>query len=129
MLLRYSQHLAQGYGVVWNVGEKPGDGATDFLFMFAVAGLHRAGLSLERAAPALGLTAHALTVVGVFLSVRSLFGGGRALALIPPLLPPLGPRLRPLTARHGTPPFPLAALTAWHPPHRLLPAEPDEAPR
>ncbi|HET7142495.1 MAG TPA: hypothetical protein VFI68_00630, partial [Anaerolineales bacterium] len=33
MLMRYSQHLAQGHGVTWNIGEHPVDGATDFLFM------------------------------------------------------------------------------------------------
>jgi arabinofuranosyltransferase len=128
MLLRYSQHLAQGYGVVWNVGEKPVDGATDFLFMVAVAALHRAGLPLERAAQALGLTAHALTVIGVFLSIRSLFGGGRALALIPAVFLAVGPGLRHLAACYGTPLFALTALTAWYAAHRLLAAEPDELP-
>ena len=39
MLMRYSQHLAGGHGIVWNIGEKPVDGATDFLFMAAAAGL------------------------------------------------------------------------------------------
>jgi hypothetical protein len=128
MLLRYSQHLAQGYGIVWNVGEKPVDGATDFLFMVAVAALHRGGLPLERAAQALGLTAHALTVIGVFLSVRSLFGAGRALALIPAVFLALGPGLRHLAACYGTPLFALAALIAWYHAHRLLAAEPDQLP-
>jgi len=31
MLLRYSKHFAEGRGIVWNVGEPPVDGATDFL--------------------------------------------------------------------------------------------------
>ncbi len=128
MLLRYSQHLAQGYGVVWNVGEKPVDGATDFLFMVAVAALHRTGLPLERAAQALGLMAHALTVIGVFLSIRALFGGGRAVALIPAVFLALGPGLRHLAAGYGTPLFALAALAAWYPAHHLLGAEPDELP-
>jgi len=33
ILMRYAQHLAAGHGIVWNVGEPPVDGATDFLFM------------------------------------------------------------------------------------------------
>jgi hypothetical protein len=37
MLLRYSEHLAQGFGITWNVGEKPVEGATDFLYMVMVA--------------------------------------------------------------------------------------------
>ena len=29
MLLRYAKHIAEGYGVVWNIGDTPIDGATD----------------------------------------------------------------------------------------------------
>jgi len=50
MLLRYARHLGHGQGIVWNVGEKPVDGATDFLYLLAVAGVTRAGLGVESAA-------------------------------------------------------------------------------
>ena len=43
ILLRYAQHLAGGYGILWNIGEKPVDGATDFLFMVVVAGMAKSG--------------------------------------------------------------------------------------
>ena len=33
MLMRYAQNFAGGHGIVWNIGEHPVDGATDFLFM------------------------------------------------------------------------------------------------
>ena len=55
MLMRYAENLAAGHGIVWNVGEAPVDGATDFLFMSSVAGLdqarpfHRPGGSSPRA--------------------------------------------------------------------------------
>ena len=39
MLMRYAQHLAGGHGIVWNIGEHPVDGATDFLFMVVSAAL------------------------------------------------------------------------------------------
>ena len=26
ILMRYSQHLSQGHGIVWNIGDKPVDG-------------------------------------------------------------------------------------------------------
>jgi hypothetical protein len=42
MLLRYSQHVAAGQGITWNVGERPVEGATDFLYMMAVGGVTRA---------------------------------------------------------------------------------------
>lgn len=37
MLLRYSQNVADGHGIVWNVGQPPVEGATDFFYMLAVA--------------------------------------------------------------------------------------------
>lgn len=39
MLLRYSNHLAQGAGITWNVGEHPVEGATDFLYMASIAAI------------------------------------------------------------------------------------------
>jgi hypothetical protein len=33
MLMRYADHLAHGQGIVWNIGEPPLDGTTDFLFL------------------------------------------------------------------------------------------------
>ena len=72
MLMRYSRHLAAGHGIVWNIGEKPVDGATDFLFMVVLAAVHGLGLSLETSARAIGLFAHAATVWLVFWGARRL---------------------------------------------------------
>jgi len=49
MLMRYARHWAAGEGIVWNVGEPPVDGATDFGFLAVVALLARLGLPLEAA--------------------------------------------------------------------------------
>ncbi len=38
--MRYAQHLAQGYGLVWNIGEKPLEGFTNPGWMFFMAVLH-----------------------------------------------------------------------------------------
>ncbi|MBX7243557.1 MAG: hypothetical protein K1X92_17595 [Bacteroidia bacterium] len=70
MLMRYAKHLGEGYGIVWNKGEKPVDGATDFLFMCAVAFLYKTGFSIEGAVRALTLSAHLLTVLFVYLYNR-----------------------------------------------------------
>jgi hypothetical protein len=113
MLLRYSDHLAAGHGIVWNLGEAPVDGATDFLFMAAVAGLHALGVPLERAAQGLGLAAHAATVVLVYLAGRQLFGAPRSLAVVPAAFLLAGPGLRHLAASYGTPLFALATTVAW----------------
>jgi hypothetical protein len=113
MLLRYSRHLAAGHGIVWNVGEKPVDGATDFLFMVLVAGVHRLDVGLETAARAIGLFAHATTVLLVFLGARLLYGASRPWALVPAAFLAVGPGLRHLAACYGTPLFALAATVAW----------------
>ena len=113
MLLRYSSHLASGHGIVWNIGEPPVDGATDFLFMVLVAGLARLGLDLETAARALGLFAHALTVLLVFVGARRAHGAPAVWAVVPAAFLLFGPGLRHLAACYGTPLFALTALLAW----------------
>ncbi len=110
MLLRYSAHLAEGHGIVWNIGEAPVDGATDLLFMVAVAVLHALGLRLETAAQGLGLASHVLTVVGVYLGPRVLFGAPAPLALLGAAFLAVGPGLRHVAASYGTPWFTLWAL-------------------
>jgi hypothetical protein len=122
MLLRYSQHLAEGQGIVWNIGERPVDGATDFLFMVLVAGAHGLGASLESAARGIGLAAHAATVLLVLFGARSL-GASRPWALVPAVFLAVGPGLRHLAACYGTPLFALAATVAWLSACRLAEAE------
>lgn len=113
MLLRYSQHLAEGRGIVWNVGDAPVDGATDFLFMLLVAGLHALGFPLETSARAIGLFSHAATVLLVFAGTRLLFGLGRPWALVLAVFLAVGPGLRHLAACYGTPLFALFSTIAW----------------
>lgn len=113
MLMRYSQHLAAGHGVVWNIGEKPVDGATDFLFMLLLAGVHALGASLESAARGIGLVAHAATALIVLWSARVLFGASRPWALVPAVFLAVGPGLRHLAACYGTPLFALSATVAF----------------
>ena len=113
MLLRYSRNLAAGYGIVWNIGEPPVDGATDFLFMVLVAGLVRLGIDLETAARALGLFAHAATVLLVFVGARRLHGAPPLWALVPAVFLLFGPGLRHLAACYGTPLFALLTLLTW----------------
>lgn len=55
ILYRYAKHLGEGHGIVWNVGEPPVDGATDFLYMLCLGGLHRLGIPLAAGAAGLNL--------------------------------------------------------------------------
>ena len=70
MLMRYAQHLAQGYGIVWNIGEHPLDGATDFLFMVASAALIKLGLTVGQSVRGIGFISHILTVLIVYWTNR-----------------------------------------------------------
>lgn len=119
MLMRYAQHLAQGHGIVWNIGEAPLDGATDFLFMAAVAGLAWLGLTLESAVMLLGVSAHALTVALVYVANRQLLGTAAWLATAPAAYLAVGPGLAYVSAHFGTPVFALAAAATWYAAMRL----------
>jgi arabinofuranosyltransferase len=102
MLLRYSEHIAAGHGIVWNVGEKPLDGATDFLFMLAVALLRRIGFGLEAAARTLGLAAHVLTVLLVYAAIRTHYRAGPLPALCAAAYLAVGPGLHFVDIAFGT---------------------------
>lgn len=114
ILMRYSRHVAGGHGIVWNVGEAPVDGATDFLFMLLLAALHRGGLSLEAGARAIDLVAHALTVVVVYAGARRLFAASPASAAVAAAFAAAGPALAYTEACFGTPLFALTVAVAWY---------------
>ena len=113
MLMRYAQHLAQGHGVVWNIGEAPVDGATDFLFMAAVAGLTKIGVALGRSVRVLGFGAHVLTVLLVYWVNRKIWQTGLAVSLLTALYLAVGTGLSYVAAFFGTPFFAFLAALTW----------------
>lgn len=113
MLMRYSQHFAEGYGIVWNIGAAPVDGATDFLFMIAIGVLVKTGLSLEFATRFLGFAAHFLTIGIVFLSLRRTFDTPRLVAFATGLFLLAGPGFFYVVGYFGTTVFALFACVSW----------------
>jgi len=113
MLMRYAQHLAEGHGIVWNIGEHPVDGATDFLFMLVSAGLIKLGLSVGQAVRGIGFVAHILTVWIVYWTNRRIHDTSIAFSLISALYLAVGPGLSFVAAYFGTPFFALAAAVSW----------------
>jgi hypothetical protein len=113
ILMRYSRHLAAGHGIVWNVGDPPVDGATDFLFMLLLAALHAAGASLESGVRILDLVAHAATVVVVYFGARRVFGASPLAALVSAAFVAAGPALAYTAACFGTPLFALTVAVTW----------------
>jgi arabinofuranosyltransferase len=119
ILMRYSQHLAHGDGIVWNIGEKPLDGATDFLFMAAVAALAALGCSLKFGVLFLTIAGHLLTIVFLYLAVKKLHGAGRLTAFFTAAYLLCGPAADYIGAYFGTTFFGLFVLVSWYLINRL----------
>jgi len=113
MLMRYAQHLAEGHGIVWNIGEAPVDGATDFLFMVAAAALIKLGLTVGQAVRGIGFASHLLTVLIVYWGNRRLHNANIPLSFLSGLYLAVGTGLSYVSAYFGTPFFALAAAVTW----------------
>ena len=113
MLMRYAQHLAQGNGITWNSGEKPVDGATDFLLLLLMAAFVKAGLTVETATRAIGSFAHLGTVLLVYVGMRKLHNASIFVALPSAAFLAIGPALSYIAVYFGTPLFGLCATITW----------------
>lgn len=113
ILMRYADHLARGYGIVWNIGEPPVDGATDFLFMVAAAGLIKIGFPIGRAVRAIGFASHLATVLLVYWVNRKIWKASVPVSLFSGLYLAVGTGLAYVAAFFGTPFFALFAALAW----------------
>jgi hypothetical protein len=113
MLMRYAQHVSQGQGIVWNIGQPPVDGATDFLFMLVLAAFYSLGASLESTVIWVGAVSHLSTVLLVYFGIRRFFKGGIPVALLSAAFLLFGPGLRYAEAGFGTPFFALLCTSTW----------------
>ena len=113
MLMRYAQHLAQGQGIVWNIGEKPVDGATDFLFMVVSALLIKLGLTVGQAVRGVGFLSHLATVLIVYWTNRRVHQADIFSSLLSGLYLAVGTGFSYVAAYFGTPFFALAAASTW----------------
>jgi hypothetical protein len=62
---RYAEHLVQGHGLCFNVGERV-EGYTNFLFVVLIAGALRLGLSAPPASQLLGAAGGLLAIVALY---------------------------------------------------------------
>jgi arabinofuranosyltransferase len=91
IVFRYSRNLAEGHGIVWNIGEHPIDASGNFLFMLLVAALYKAGLGLLDAARALDFIGTAGTIVIAYIVGRVLYRQPRWVSSAAPLFIAVGP--------------------------------------
>ena len=113
MLMRYADHLAKGDGIVWNVGEAPVDGATDFLFMVSSAGLINLGATVGRAVRGLGYASHILSVLLIYWTCRYLWRANVWMSVLSALYLAVGTGLSYVAVYFGTPFFALAVTCTW----------------
>lgn len=64
--LRYSKHLAEGHGILWNIGADPVEGYTSFLWMVIGAVPHSVGLPPIMFMKILGVISTIITIVVIY---------------------------------------------------------------
>jgi hypothetical protein len=109
MLMRYADHLAHGYGIVWNIGEHPVDGATDFLFMVLSAVFIKFGVPVGRTVRSIGFISQILMVLLVYWVNRKVWKSNILLAFLCGLYLCVGTGFSYVAAFFGTPFFALFA--------------------
>ncbi len=78
---RYAEHLVGGHGLVWNVGEAPVEGYTNFLWVLLIAAGMRLGVDPVAASTLLGLLCGVGTVVFTHLLALRVLGSTSAALL------------------------------------------------
>jgi hypothetical protein len=68
--MRYAQHLAQGHGLVWNIGEKPVEGFTNLGWTLYLAFLHLFSIPLSKISLVVMLTSLAILLANIYIVYR-----------------------------------------------------------
>ena len=70
---RYARNFAEGNGLVWNPGDRPVEGYTNFLWVILLSGLYKTGISLEAASRFLSLLFSFSTILLVYRASADLW--------------------------------------------------------
>lgn len=79
---RFARHLANGHGIVWNVGEPPVEGYTNFLWLLAAALIIQLSLDVALATQILGVAASLVALGVTALFARQVFELPRRFVLL-----------------------------------------------
>jgi arabinofuranosyltransferase len=113
ILMRYAKHIGEGFGMVWNLGEHPVDGATDFLFTVIAGFFVRLGLSVEFSVRLLAFGAQFGIVLLTFWFLRIRHAASSWAAAGIALFLAFGPGFFIGAAYFGTSFFVLLTVGAW----------------
>lgn len=83
---RFARNLACGQGLVWNPGDRPVEGYTNFLWVLLCAAAIKAGGDVIRFTQALGVAAGVTTLAYVYGFSRRLLGQGPLRSMLPCVL-------------------------------------------
>jgi arabinofuranosyltransferase len=67
IFLRYAEHIVNGYGFVWNIGEQPLEGYTSFLYLVVIIIGKLLSLNLETYCIVIGIMSSSLTLYFAYL--------------------------------------------------------------
>ncbi len=114
MLMRYANHLAGGHGIVWNIGDKPVEGATDFLYLIVLsAWIKLSHLGAIWASRTLLAFCQIVGVVVLYIAARRVAGAGRFTAAVLACYLASGPGITHVGNGFSSPFYGLMALAAW----------------
>ncbi len=80
---RFAENLAGGHGLVWNIGEKPVEGYTNFLWVLISASLIKLRLNVLWFSRAIGILAGLLALWYTYRFSWKMLGLSRSMSLIP----------------------------------------------
>lgn len=113
ILMRYARHLSLGLGYVWNPGDPPVDGATDWLATLLLGGVYATGIPLALGPRLLAAAAHVLTVALVVVIMRRTLRAPVSATLASVALLSAGPARAYIQAGFLTPLFAFTVLAGW----------------
>jgi len=82
---RYAKNLAAGNGLVWNAGETPVEGYTNFLWVLISSIILFAGLNLLISSQVIGLFASIILLIYVYLFCKKILGFDKYTSILPSL--------------------------------------------
>ena len=82
--MRYARNLAEGHGLVWNPGEPPVEGYTNFLWTLVMSATHRLGLADSKVSLVVVLISAGCLVANAFVvrRIADRISGGNGLASV-----------------------------------------------